>query len=211
MSIHSEARRSTIAAGVGLIVGAGSARFVAWQLSSLIGWDTAVFVLLVWIWRETWQLDADSTARVAVREDDSRNATRLLILFAATASLAGVVLAFVKSKQVDGMEFGLLTASVLVTVVGSWLLTHTLFALRYADLYYQDPVGGIDFVPSSRMPDYHDFGYVAFTVGMTFQVSDTDISDPDIRRAVLRQALLSYLFGTVIVALTINIVAGLVR
>ena len=92
----------------------------------------------------------------------------------------------------------------------SWAVVHTVFALRYAHLYYTDTPGGIDF-KQEPMPDYHDFAYVAFTVGMTFQVSDTDINTRPMRRAILRHALLSWLFGAIIVAMTINLIAGLVR
>ena len=88
-------------------------------------------------------------------------------------------------------------------------VVHTAFALRYAHLFYTEPVGGIAFKGSDCDPDYRDFAYVAFTIGMTFQVSDTDIETRTIRGMVLRHALLSYLFGAVIVAVMVNSVAGL--
>ena len=97
----------------------------------------------------------------------------------------------------------------MLTVLLSWSLVHTLFALRYARLYYADGAGGIDF-KNDDAPDYADFAYVAFTVGMTFQVSDTDIQLRGIRRTVLGHALLAYVFGTVIIAVTINVIAGFV-
>jgi uncharacterized membrane protein len=93
-------------------------------------------------------------------------------------------------------------------VAVSWAVVHTVFTLRYAHLYFEDPVGGIDF-SSDADPDYRDFAYVAFTVGMTFQVSDTEIAKRTIRRAVLAHALLSYLFGAVILAVVINVLGGL--
>lgn len=79
---------------------------------------------------------------------------------------------------------------------------------RYAELYYDDEPGGIDF-GDSHLPAYSDFAYLAFTVGMTFQVSDTEVTGSMLRKAVLRQALLSYVFGAVIIATLINLVAGL--
>ena len=89
---------------------------------------------------------------------------------------------------------------------------HTVFALRYAHIYYTEPEGGIDFkTKGGERPDYVDFAYTAFTVGMTFQVSDTDITRREIRRTVLRHALLSFLFGAVIVASAVNIVATLLN
>ena len=98
----------------------------------------------------------------------------------------------------------------MVTIVLSWLVVHTLFVLRYAHLYYGvGAVGGVEF-PGERPPDYRDFAYLAFTVGMTYQVSDTEITDPVVRRTLLRHALLSYLFGTAIIASTISVLAALV-
>ena len=92
----------------------------------------------------------------------------------------------------------------------SWGVVHTVFTLRYAHRYYRDPIGGIDFKSGDDYaPDYGDFAYVAFTVGMTFQVSDTDIQSREIRRSVLSHALLAYLFGAVILAVTVNLIASL--
>jgi uncharacterized membrane protein len=107
----------------------------------------------------------------------------------------------------DGRKVALVTLTVL-TVVLAWGLVHTVFTLRYGDLYYGDPVGGIDF-NENDLPDYRDFAYLALTIGMTFQVSDTNLQAKKIRRTAIRHALLSYAFGTVIVAITINIVASL--
>jgi uncharacterized membrane protein len=89
-------------------------------------------------------------------------------------------------------------------------MIHTVYALRYAEIYYRDPVGGVDF-GDTKSPVYADFAYLAFTLGMTFQVSDTTLSRREFRAAALRQALLSYLFGTIIIATTINLIAGLGR
>jgi len=89
---------------------------------------------------------------------------------------------------------------------------HTVFALRYARLFYADPPGGIDFKNhGTEPPDYRDFAYVAFTIGMTFQVSDTDIQSRIVRRTVLRHALLSFFFGAVILATTVNVIASLLN
>jgi uncharacterized membrane protein len=90
----------------------------------------------------------------------------------------------------------------------AWACVHTVYALRYARLYYAPPLGGIDF-PGDDSPDYRDFVYLAFTIGMAFQVSDTGLSQKRIRRVATRHALLAYLFGAVILAVAINSVAGL--
>jgi uncharacterized membrane protein len=99
---------------------------------------------------------------------------------------------------------------VVVSVVLSWTVVHTVFTVRYARLYYTGPDGGIDFNQEDP-PRYSNFAYLAFTVGMTFQVSDTELQTPEIRSVALRQALLSYLLGAVILATAINLVAGLLR
>ena len=94
----------------------------------------------------------------------------------------------------------------LSAVLTSWAAVHTVFALRYARLYF-DEGGGIDF-HQDEAPRYSDFAYLAFAVGMSFAISDTDLASWRMRRHALRHALLAYLFGTVIIALVINITAG---
>ena len=97
----------------------------------------------------------------------------------------------------------------MVTVVLSWTLVNTVFTLRYAHLYFSVRSAAVDFGEVDR-PDYRDFAYLAFTIGMTYQVSDTDLRDRHIRRTVLFHALLAYVFGVVIVAAGINLIAGVV-
>ena len=96
-----------------------------------------------------------------------------------------------------------------MTVAVSWTVVNTLFMLRYADLHYQVGAGGVDFgVPGDQIA-YRDFAYLAFTIGMTYQVSDTTLGSPQMRSTALRHALLSFVFVTSVVAMTINIVAQL--
>jgi uncharacterized membrane protein len=92
-------------------------------------------------------------------------------------------------------------------VAVSWFTVHTIFTLRYAQLYYRPPPGGVNFHDDS--PCYRDFAYLALTIGMTFQVSDTDLKSTDFRSTALKHALLSYLFGSVILAAAVNLIAGL--
>lgn len=100
------------------------------------------------------------------------------------------------------------TALGVAAIAASWLVVHTVFTLRYARLYYTEPRGGVDFGQDPE-PTFRDFAYVAFTIGMTFQVSDTALRETDIRATALRHALTSFVFNTVIIAVTVNIVAGL--
>ncbi len=123
-----------------------------------------------------------------------------------------MILAFLKANEGMHRQEVLLEAFGVATIVCSWLLVHTVFALRYAHVYYTEPEGGIDYKSKGQeRPDYLDFAYTAFTVGMTFQVSDTDITRREMRRQVLRHALISFLFGAVILATTVNVIAGLLN
>ena len=151
--------------------------------------------------------DGARTRAIAMREDETRVVADVLVLAASLASLAGVGMILVKASQSEGVTTALLTGLGVLSVVLAWATVHTVFTLRYADLYYTDG-GGIDFNQDDD-PDYRDFAYLAFTIGMTYQVSDTNLGARPIRHAALRHALLSFVFGTAIIAMTINIVAGL--
>jgi uncharacterized membrane protein len=201
--------RAMIVALAGGVAGIVAAFLTPWQLSTLIGWDVAAALFVVWVWTSAGRFDPDETHRFATREDDSRVSAQLLVLSACVVSLAGVAFDLLKASE-SGTASGhvALVSAALLTVVLSWATVHTAFALRYAHEYYLQPVGGIDFKSGSDYaPDYRDFAYVAFVVGMTFQVSDTDITRRQIRHTVLEHSLLAYLFGAVIIAVVINIVA----
>ncbi|MEP6759465.1 MAG: DUF1345 domain-containing protein, partial [Actinomycetota bacterium] len=118
-------------------------------------------------------------------------------------------LTLLKASTEIGTAQALITTVAVITVVFSWLAVHTIFTLRYAHLYYHEG-GGIDF-HDNKEPNYRDFAYVAFTLGMTYQVSDTNLTSRPIRAAALRHALLSYVFGITVIAMTINVVASLIR
>ena len=209
---HSGRQRVMVAAAIGIVAAVIAAFFGPWQLTLLIGWDVAAIVMLATIWGSVVRFSAKQTAQFATEEDDSRAGTQLTLLGAAVVSLLGVLLAFLKANQGDRSLEAVLETMGVVTIACSWALVHTVFALRYAHIYYRSqPPGGIDFKMHDVEPDYRDFAYTAFTVGMTFQVSDTDITSQDMRRAVLRHALLSFLFGAVILATTVNVIAGLLN
>ena len=190
-----------LTAGVTTATGHGS-------YAPILGWDVAALVFEVWVWLAVGRMDAAATEAHAAREDPSARTSDVLLLVANLASLAAVAYVIVDSNNAHGAAAALLAALALGSVAISWLLVQTLFTLRYAVLYYSGTPGGIDF-NSDQPPRYADFAYVAFTLGMTYQVSDTDITDGQIRVAILRQGILSYLFGTVILASTVNLVVGL--
>jgi len=195
----------------GVLVAAVAAFVTVWQLVVLAGWIVTAAMLLVWVWLDIGRLDASTTARVATREDDSRAASRSVLVASSVLSLAAIVAALHRASSANSGLDAALTAASLVAVVVSWLVVNTVFVLHYAHLYYDgEAVGGVSF-PGDQAPRYRDFAYLAFTVGMTFQVSDTAITDSTLRATVLRHALLSFVFSIAIIAMTINVVAGLVR
>lgn len=195
--------------GVGALVGAVAAVFVVWQLSLVIGWSVAATWFLVSVWRDVADLDAAGTCDAATREDDSRAAARTLTLSSSVASLVAVLFGLARaSKASTPLEVALIVMS-LTVLITSWAVIHCVYTLRYAHLYYTDPIGGVDF-PNEDRPTFRDFAYLAFTVGMTYQVADTDITGSTFRRALLGHAILSYAFGAAIVAVAINVVAGLI-
>jgi uncharacterized membrane protein len=192
---------------VGLLVGVAGSLLLSWHYGLLIGWTAAAAVFVVWFWITLWPMGSSGTASHAVREDPGRAATDLLVLAAAVASLAAVGVLLTAGSSGGGdkdVQAGLSVLSVAL----AWGAVHTVFTTRYARLYYLDPVGGVDF-NEELPPRYSDFAYLAFTIGMTFQVSDTDLKSKAIRATALRHALLSYLFGAVVIATMINLIAGL--
>jgi uncharacterized membrane protein len=204
--VSAQSRVGICAAG-GLLAFAIAMALTPWQVATLIGWDITAVAWVAWIGFSVLNKDSVETQRLATREDNSRAAADALLVSASLASLVGVGFALLKAASEKGAGHSLITAVAAGTVVASWGAIHTLFMLRYARLYYAEG-GGIDF-HDDRLADYGDFAYVAFTLGMTYQVSDTDLKSKAIRMTALRHALLSYLFGTVVVAMTINVVAGI--
>jgi uncharacterized membrane protein len=201
--------RVAVCGAVGLLVAAAAATVSPWQVSSLLGWDAAAAVFCGWVWAVTRRADAGTTEQHATREDDSRTAADLTLVAASAASLLGVGLVLLLASDESGYTRALTVGLAVVTVVVSWLAVQTVFVLRYAHLFYLDG-GGIDF-HSEEFPHYRDFAYVAFTLGMTYQVSDTNLTSKRIRSTALRHALISYVFGIAVIAVTINVVAGLLN
>jgi uncharacterized membrane protein len=205
----SAARRVIVAFAGGLAVGVSLAWFTPWQVDTILGWDAAAVIFVVWVWVEIRGRDAARTRAIATREDSSRIAADLVLISASVVSLVGVAMVLLKASGSTGTTRAAIIAVAVASVAASWFAVHTVFTLRYAHLYYLDD-GGLNF-HDAREPAYADFAYVAFTVGMTFQVSDTEVTSRAIRVSVLRHALLSYLFGIAVIALTINVVASLLR
>lgn len=205
-----------IRVGTALATGAVAAVLVGslrreWHYAPAVGWIVAAAVYLVWTWSVVLPMGAERTADHVRRryEDGTAGISHAIVMTASIAGLAGVgyLLAATESQQ---RHVGEALIGVL-SVIASWFAIHTAFTLRYAMLYYTDTAKEpISYHQNADYrPRYKDFAYLAFTVGMTYQVSDTDLASPRIRGSVLTQALVSFLLGAVVLASTINLVLEL--
>jgi uncharacterized membrane protein len=192
------------AVAFGIAIAAGT-----WQVAVLVGWSTTAGLVVAWTLLAVLGRDGAQTAAISTREDSSRATADLLLVSAAAGSLIAVGVALVKAAQEKGAAEAAITGLAVLTVVLSWALVHVVYMMRYAHLYYSAG-RGVDFNEEGD-PDYRDFAYLALTIGMTFQVSDTNLKAKTIRRTAVRHALLSYLFGAVVIAMAINVVAGLLK
>ena len=183
---------------------------LSWKLAALAAWDAGGLSLLLLAWMMIWVCSAKTTQERASGDDPGRTAVYALVLLSAGASLLAATALVRRAKAVAGPEGDVLVALCLANVALCWALTHTAFTLRYAHLYYREDdegVGGVEF-PGQGAPCYFDFAYLAFTIGMCFQVSDTSVTSPQIRRAVLLHACLSFIYNTAILAFVLNLVFG---
>ncbi len=202
-------RRALVSLSTGLTAGFVVALLATPRLLPLVSWTVTVLVVLTWVWWISWPQDSEGTKRLAEQEITTKS-TDVWLLAAAVASLAVVVAALVQSSSHRGPAA---VASVLLSVLSvalSWALVNTVYAFKYARLYYFDEPdeGGVDFKQAAP-PTYSDFAYLAFTVGMSFAVSETEPTATRIRRVALGHALLSYAFGTGVLAVAINLVTNL--
>jgi uncharacterized membrane protein len=186
---------------------------VSWELAVIAGWDAAAFSFLLSVWPIIIGADSSHAAQLAAREDESRGSATLLLVASSVMSLLGVGFVLKLAGQDNGPPRVLLIGVAVLTVVLSWTVVNTVYTLRYADLHYRSKGVGIAFGEAAgpERPTYRDFAYVAFTIGMTYQVSDTTVTDPKIRHTVLVHAFVSYLFGVVIVGGSVSLIAGLLR
>jgi uncharacterized membrane protein len=208
--MHRYAARFVAMLVAGIVVGVIAAAAGDGASAIVLGWAAASLVYVTWVWLLIARMNPEQTASHAAREDPVRGVAEVLILVASLASLAAVAMLLVEARSASDTRGGVLAAMALVSVALSWLLIHTLFTLRYASQFFAStPPGGIDFNTTDEKPRYIDFAYVAFSLGMTFQISDTNLLTSAFRSTALRHALLSYVFGTIVVATTINLAVNL--
>lgn len=180
-------------------------------LRVLLGWDITSFLLIGLIWAGFFATKTGETGKQATKQDESRIVSFVFILVAATLNLMGIGLMLIHKSGVAS-RLPWMPVFSLLSVCVSWVLIHTLFTLRYAHLYYRDKnlspeKPGLQF-PGDAHPDFFDFAYFSFVIGMTFQVSDVGITSKKIRKVALIQGVLSFMYNTFIVALLINLIAG---
>lgn len=175
----------------------------------LAGWAVFALTLVIWVMLVVWPMDPTRTRTHAGAEDPGRRVGRLIVLIGAVVSLAAVALVLARSHA-PGEEHKLLLAFIaLASVVASWSIIQVDYMLRYARTYYTEPHGGIDFNDEDP-PQYSDFVYFSVGLGMTYQVADTDVHTKELRKVIVGQTMLAYLFATVIIGTVVNLVTSLV-
>ena len=197
-----------LAAVVGL-----SLRTHALWTASLATYDAFAFAILGLIWATVTLTPQDEIRAVAQRQDVGRTVIFIFVIIVACAALFAVAF-LIRSGKPEEQHLSIHLLLALATIVLSWLLMHAVFGLRYAHRFYDDSAidaekhaGGLKF-PEEDLPDYRDFAYFSFVIGMTCQVSDVDVTSREMRRLALLHGILSFGFNTVILALTINTVSS---
>ncbi len=205
--LHTSVFRLVVSLVLGVVVAAGAVAAGHATFAALAGWIVAAVTFCSGTWFVVGRLGTDETRRFAIREDPGRAVTDLALIVASVLAVGGVgALLAARSADVGG---AIAEAAVgVLAIVSSWFTVHVLFMLRYARLYYGDGGRPIDFNEDAD-PTYGDFAYLAFTLGMTYQVSDTSLRSKEVRRTALRHGLLSFVLGAVILASTINLVSQL--
>jgi len=183
----------------------------------LLTWSSFAFSVIVMDWILILTCHPREVRKVAKIEDSSRTLIFVFVIGAALVSLVAIIFLLKSSAKLSQTQITLHVLLSMGSVFISWWLVHTIFTMRYAHLYYsvsesepkKDPIGGLDY-PGNEDPDYLDFVYFSFVLGTTFQVSDVEISSRRIRRLALVHGLIAFAFNTAILALSINVVSGLV-
>lgn len=196
-------RRIGVCAAAGLVAAVVAALAGLPDLAPLVGWIVATGSAVTWVWRISWPQGHEVTEQLAEEEGRSRS-TDAAVLLAAVASLVAIVLALARFSQGSGAA-----AVAAVAAVASWALVNTVFALKYARLYYFEiDDGGIDF-RQQQPPAYSDFAYLVFSVGMAFAAPEVEPTSTRVRKVALGHALLSYAFGSVVLAVAIDLVTNI--
>lgn len=205
--------RWAVALLAGVTAGVLVAPWLGFAAALLSGWAALALVIVVWVLLQIWPMDAPETERHATSEDPGRRTARLIATVGSVSSLAAVAVVAVQARHSSGIEAYLLAGIAVLSVAASWALIQTDYLLHYARVYYERDgegrlAGGISF-NQQELPQYTDFAYFSVGLGMTYQVADTNVTRNDVRRIVIAQTLLGYLFGAGILATVINLITGL--
>lgn len=200
--------RWTVSLCCGVLVGAIVVPLLGFAAALLAGWAMLAIVGSLWLLLEVWGMDAEATRAHATAEDPRRRVARLVATAGSVASLAAVLVVAVQAQRAQGVEAYALAGIAVLSVASSWLLIQANYMLHYARVYYQAGGAGIDF-NQSEPPEYTDFAYFSVGLGMTYQVADTSVTSNAVRRIVIAQTLLGYLFGAGIIATVINLITNL--
>ena len=201
--------RLFVCAAVAAAVMTGLAFVAAWHLPArlLVGWDIGIALYLVLAFHMMTVSTIDEIRRRAAREDEGQAAILVLTVVAALASLAAIFALLSESARKGRPAQSVILA--IVTIVLSWALIHTIFALHYAHEFYDETAGGgLAFPGDEKEPDYWDFVYFSFIIGMTSQVSDVGIVNKQIRRTATAHGVIAFFFNAALLALTINLAAS---
>ena len=183
------------------------------KIRALGTWNAYVFTNLVLAWTTITTADPEEVMKEVKLQDSGRNTIFVFVLVAACASIFAVALMLNDAKGLHGARLTEHVLFSLFTVVSSWVLVHTIFTLRYAHIYYgtgddQQRTGGLNF-PDENSPDYMDFAYFSFIIGVASQTADVSIGSARLRRLALLHGLIAFFFNVTIIALSINTVSGL--
>lgn len=185
----------------------------------MAAWVCFSMVLLILSWTIMLSIHPREITQIARKQDLGRYLIFLIILVSSFASLVAIVLLLRKLPDPGEQGYYFNVFLSIASIACSWVLIHTIFTSHYAHLFYtckkeedidKEHRGGLDF-PNNKAPDYLDFAYFSFVIGMTFQVSDVEVTESHIRRLVLLHGLISFLFNTIILAVSINIIAGIIQ
>jgi uncharacterized membrane protein len=204
--------RFLFSSALGVTAALATPRSLGSPLKLIAGWDAAALTHLLLVWFGVLSADANVAKERAAEEDPGRRAMWAVVLATSFVGLVAATALMQSSLGASIRDRTLLGVLAFLAVISAWLVTHTSFTLRYAHMFYDErgAEGGLVF-PGTQQPDDFDFAYFAFTLGMCFQVSDVAVTNSAIRRWVLAHAVLSFAYNTVIVALTINVLAGFLR
>jgi uncharacterized membrane protein len=182
----------------------------------IIAWNGGVICFLALVWMMMNRATPEKMRLCAQSQDESRWIILFAVVTAACTSLLAIIFMLNGSKNTLDRVLILHITLALFTIVASWLLIHTMFALHYAHLYYLNSdrldlnqIAPLEF-PTEKLPDYGDFLYFSFGIGMTSQVADVQITSRLLRRLALVHQMLTFFFNTLILALGVNILAGLI-